>query len=459
MGRKDRKPSPSATPPEQPRSWLRRHAFWLSLALIGVATIAAIGYFTRSADNNASATASKPTLQPVTPTAQKAFTLDKLLAMTPEQLREVDIAEMNLLCATGLPGAEDMNVEKSLAKLDQWAARVKAETERYLYRLTDPRYADHAEHFKHSEARFRAEWLMNILQKDIGVHYFAGMTRPEDPVVMPKTSKEHFIHGFMDNADAHKAFGGNCVSMPVVYAAVGRRLGYPIKLVCSLEHCFCRWEGLEHPNPAWRDRFNFDGAGDGFSIDPDEFYYSWPRKWDRDCIDLHDWMSSLTPRKELALFMAHRALVLREVSKDYGRALVAYSQAVRLWPENIGTLEEVGKTCNPVWAAHVVAHADTYRRKYGIEMVDGRVVPIRQAGQPTDSLAEMRALDEINRQNMQRMTPPAWPQTPGAIGVQPLGPRSPQPGVPQPTSPYGPYGPQPGFPSPYPPTGPGQPPR
>jgi hypothetical protein len=33
-------------------------------------------------------------------------TLDELLAATPEQLAECDIARMNLLCATGLPGAE-----------------------------------------------------------------------------------------------------------------------------------------------------------------------------------------------------------------------------------------------------------------------------------------------------------------------------------------------------------------
>jgi hypothetical protein len=32
--------------------------------------------------------------------------LDGLLAMSPSQLCHIDIAEMNLLCATGLPGAE-----------------------------------------------------------------------------------------------------------------------------------------------------------------------------------------------------------------------------------------------------------------------------------------------------------------------------------------------------------------
>ena len=94
--------------------------------------------------------------------------------MSPAELEKVDIAEMNLLCAQGLPGAEKLDVRKCLSMLDQWALRVKGETERHLYRLTDPGYKDHAEHYKHSEARFRAEWLVTVLQKDVGVHYYKG---------------------------------------------------------------------------------------------------------------------------------------------------------------------------------------------------------------------------------------------------------------------------------------------
>ena len=88
---------------------------------------------------------------------QNLRSMEQLLAMPAEQLAQVDIARMNLLCATGLPGAEDLDIDKCLATLDRWATRVKQETERHLYRLTDPAYKEHAEHYKHSEARFRAE--------------------------------------------------------------------------------------------------------------------------------------------------------------------------------------------------------------------------------------------------------------------------------------------------------------
>jgi hypothetical protein len=388
-----------------------------------------------------------PALSPA-PSIPAARSLEQLLAMTPEQLAKVDIAEMSLLCATGLPGAEDMDIGKCLAKLDQWASRVKHETERHLYRLTDPRYKNHAEHYQHSEGRFRAEWLITVLQQDIGLHYHAGFVPADKAVPPPKTSKEHFIHGLMDNEDAHKAFGGNCVSLPVAYVAVGRRVGYPIKLVCSKEHTFCRWEGMDSHNPAWRDRFNCDGAGAGFSIDPDEFYLSWPRQSTAEQVELCDWLKSLTPQQELALFMAHRGHILTKLKKDFSGALVAFSHAARLWPTSRSPLQEVAQALDQLWEKELAAHPDTYRKLYGPRVAGGGsafgdALPPRPA-RPVDPLAEIEMVNEINRRNMQRMMPPV-----------------PTVGVPQP-SPYGAQVPRAGVPNPYQPYQPpvpGQPPR
>jgi hypothetical protein len=366
------------------------------------------------------------------PSVQKPGTLEQLLAMSPDKLAEVDIAEMNLLCATGLPGAEGLDeagIARCLARLDQWAEKARFETQRHLYRLTDPNYKDHAEHYKHSEARFRAEWLIGILQNEIGLHYHAGLAPPGAPVQPPKTSKEHFIHGLMDNDDAHKAFGGNCVSLPVAYAAVGRRLGYPIRLVCAKEHVFCRWEGRDNPNPAWRDRFNFDGAGNGFSIDPDEFYLSWPRKSTPEQVELCDWLKSLTPRQELSLFVAHRGHVLAKVAKDLPGALVAFSQAARLWPTSRSSLQEVATTFGQLWKLELAAHPETYRKLYGPQAAKGADRLGEPDGVATDmptgkvpwwqteagraaNLAEVDRINEINRQKLLRpvQPPPAPPQ-------------------------------------------------
>jgi hypothetical protein len=237
----------------------------------------------------------------------------------------------------------------------------------------------------------------------------------------------------MDNEDARKAFGGNCVSLPVAYAAVGRRLGYPVKLVCSKEHVFCRWEGTDQANPAWRERFNFDGAGDGFSIDPDEFYLSWPRKTRLDQVVLHDWLKSLTPQQELSLFLMTRGHILRDVKKDYDNAQVAYADAVRYWPTSRKPLYHLTEMVEEHWKVEMAAHPDIYPKPAQQASAFGDL-PSR-AKSVRDPLADIEMINEINRRNMQRMMQP------------PLPPMA------------SPYGPRPGVPQPYGLPMPGQPPR
>jgi hypothetical protein len=124
------------------------------LVVAGSALAAYLAFF-----SNARPAASLP------PVMRKAQSLEQLLAMTPDQLAQVDIAEMNLHCAEGLPGAKGIDLDHALATLDRWAERVASETKRHLYRVTDPRYA---EHYRHSEAYLRAEFLVQVLCEDLG---------------------------------------------------------------------------------------------------------------------------------------------------------------------------------------------------------------------------------------------------------------------------------------------------
>jgi hypothetical protein len=360
--------------------------------------------------------------------ARQARQLEDLLAMPPEQLAKVDIARMNLLCAAGLPGAENLDVAGCLGILDRWAARVKHETERHLYRLTDPRYKEHAEHYKNSEARFRAEWLVRVLQEDVGVHYYKGFDPLAKNPQLFKTSKECFVHGVLESEDGKESFGGNCVSLPVVYAAVGRRLGYPVKLVCSFEHTFCRWEGLDHANSAWRERFNFDGAGNGFSIDPDKFYLTWPKKSKPDQVKLYDWLQSLTPQQELALFLSNRGHVLRITAKDDDGAQIAYAHAVRYWPTSRMPLFWLTQTVEDHWKVELTAHPDIYhavKPSNSKKAILSDPTPWRYATPGWAShLAEIHAANERNRRMLQNYMQPTIPGT----GVaQPHWPHLPQP--------------------------------
>ncbi len=128
---------------------------------------------------------------------------------------------MNLLCSEGLPGAESLKLDECLATLDQWAEHVKSETDRNFHQFRDDPVK-----FNNSEGYFRALLLIGVLQQDLNVHYNpAHITPPDSPEpdnLFFADSKDLFLHGL-----ASLRAMGTCVSIPVLYVAVGRRLGYP----------------------------------------------------------------------------------------------------------------------------------------------------------------------------------------------------------------------------------------
>jgi hypothetical protein len=297
-----------------------------------------------------------------------------------------------------LPGAEKLDVSQTLATLDQWAAQVKSETERYLSRLKDP---EAAEHYGNSEAKYRAEMLVQVLQEDCGVRYHDGFDPNSDTVPVFKSSKDCFMHGLVNDPN-----GGNCVSMPVVYVAVARRLGYPVKLVTSREHTFCRWDGMDHPNPAWRDHFNFDAPGKGFSIDPDDFYLTWPKPSTPEQVEANQWLKTLSPSEELALFLLMRGHVLKDNDRPRD-AQVAYAIANQLWPKSRSTA---------FWLAKIVD-----RQFHLTEVASAPQSQSAPEWQRSPAAIETRKLEveRINEENRRLWeVQQEWPALPPQLGSQ-----------------------------------------
>jgi tetratricopeptide (TPR) repeat protein len=269
--------------------------------------------------------------------------LSELLEMSSEELAAVDIAERNLLCAAGLPGTKDLDIGRYLATLDRWAKRVAAETERHVYRAHHPRWA---EHYGHSEAYLRSEFLLQVLQQDLGVRY--DMASSDD--FSFADSRVAFLHGMIpaEGQTIEDTPGGTCASMPVLYVAIGRRLGYPLKLVTTDSHVFVRWDGRGHSNAAWRDRFNIEGAGQGFSRFPDEYYKRWPRRLTEEQVRKNRHLISLAAAEETALFLASRAHCLLD-NGQAKEAAEAYRQAARLDPT---------RPCYGAWYREAAARSD-----------------------------------------------------------------------------------------------------
>lgn len=254
--------------------------------------------------------------------------LTELLALTSTRMSDVDIALANLLCASGLPGSEDVQHGFILTQIDRWAMLVATETMRHAYRVTDPKYAAH---YRHSYAYLCAEMMLQTLQEDCGVKY--NLDRVRDPDF--SDSRDQFLHGLVGRSPT-EIRGGTCVSMPVLYAAVGRRLGYPIKLVQGSGHLFCRWDDADG---TWAranglpqgERFNIEGT-DGFSAYPDEFYEQYPEPINRDRVERGELLKSLTPAEELSVFLAARGHCLYD-NRRYDEAVEAYEHAARLMPQ------------------------------------------------------------------------------------------------------------------------------
>lgn len=260
------------------------------------------------------------TLAPVRAAAADSFAT--LASLQPDELADIDLARLNLLAADGLPGAEDLDVNAALAELDRWAAHVRFETDRHLYKFHEA-----PEEYENSEAYFRVLMLIVVMQADLGVHY--NPERIDKPDFT--NAKDLFVHGMIGAPETTS--GGTCVSMPALYVAVGRRLDYPLHLVVTKGHVFARWDAPRHPNPYFRGRFNIEGTNRGLGTPDDEHYRNWPYELTEAEVN-NDWfLRSLTPAEAFAVFLMQAGPCL----EDTGRlpdAQVAYAMAHRLAPKS-----------------------------------------------------------------------------------------------------------------------------
>lgn len=167
------------------------------------------------------------------------------------------IALANLLCASGLPGSAVAHNQELARVLDEWAARVKSETQRHLYR-----FISNPSEYDHSEGYFRMLMMAVVLYEDFGVRYNPQLvSAPSNSTVdfnFFQNPKDVFIEGLLGSERTV-----TCSSMPVLYIAIGRRLGYPLKLVTTKAHLFVRWKGNG-------ERFSVEATGKGMNRYDDE---------------------------------------------------------------------------------------------------------------------------------------------------------------------------------------------
>jgi len=255
-------------------------------------------------------------LQELAPKSPASLT--DLLVLPPSEVEHCDIALMDLLCAQGLPGAERLNVTNCLLMLDAWAGHVQVETERNLHQ-----FRDNPGDFYNSEGYFRMLLMAAVVYEDFGIRYnparmvMPGNIDPNDHFFAD--SRDIFIHGLIGDRRM-----GTCSSMPVLYIAIGRRLGYPLKLATTKAHLFIRWDD-------GTDRFDVEATGKGMNRYDDEHFKQWPFPVSDEEIRNDGYLKSLTPAEELAVFLSLRGNCLKEAGRR-AQAASCYAAALRLAP-------------------------------------------------------------------------------------------------------------------------------
>jgi hypothetical protein len=238
------------------------------------------------------------------------LTWKELVQLSDPELERLDVAEMNLICAEGLPAAGRIDLAVYRRQLDHWAWQVEEHTNRLLRQ-----FQRNPAHYHHSEAYFRALALITVLQRDGGVRY-----NPQKiPADAPFAAEDCFLYGILAGP------GGTCATMPVLYAAVGRRLGYPIRLVTAHCHLFARWDAPDA-------RFNIEGTAQGLSCPPDGYYRSGRYALPPHVIRASGHLQSQSPRQELAHFCVERALCWLDLGRTR-KAVEAFAYACAFCPQ------------------------------------------------------------------------------------------------------------------------------
>ncbi|MEX0936828.1 MAG: hypothetical protein WDZ59_03130 [Pirellulales bacterium] len=275
--------------------------------------------------------------------------LEDLLAMPEAELQQLDVAWVNLQCATGLPSSHPFDAADCLARLDQYAQHIRQQTERFR-----PRFLQQPEACDNSEALFRMIVLVNGLREDCGVAY--NLQRIHDPDFT--NSEDLFIHGLFS------ANGGTCSSLPVAFAAIGRRLGYPVRLVHAKAHLFVRWDDPTGDSGFPPGRVNIEGACEGMDSLSDEYYTTWPMPIEPQELTSGQYLHSLSPSEELAFFLSVRGNCLQDNAR-FEEAAQAYQYACAFAPH----IERyhLWRDVNSILCGEVVSNADSHIRRIADE--------------------------------------------------------------------------------------------
>jgi len=217
-----------------------------------------------------------------------AANLWQFLALPDQHLEQADVVRLNLAVARGIPGLEDLDVEKYVSTVDDWTVQFRRELpamER-TFRATPHKW-------KNDIRFFRVGMLQGFLGHVIGIKYIEEHKHAE--AVHYTDPGQLFLHGLIDTNE------GTCGNMPVLHVAMCRRMGWPVSLACARSHLLSRFDDGQVIHNI-ESTSNHPGS---FNSEDDSFYvekYKLPKR----AIECGSDLRKLTAREMVGIFLALR---------------------------------------------------------------------------------------------------------------------------------------------------------
>jgi hypothetical protein len=182
----------------------------------------------------------------------------ELLALPDAELEKVDVLEMNLAVAKGIPGLEKLDYSHYRQIVDDWTEQFRRELA-----ATEPRFYQSPGEWRNDINFFRLGLLCTYLTRERGIGYIEKYSQDQKQGRNSKYQSPEalLLHGLIDTQH------GTCANMPVLHVVIGRRMGWPVSLACVGPHYVCRYDdGKVHYN------IEATYTGPGFVSDSDEEY-------------------------------------------------------------------------------------------------------------------------------------------------------------------------------------------
>jgi hypothetical protein len=309
--------------------------------------------------------------------------LDAWLLKSDAELDKADLLELNLLVAKGLPEYSSLDIAACKQQLDKWAGEIRAVL------AEDQHTFERAREKWGTRKRFELAVMGSVLMEDHQVRYVDKLDHGN--------ADHKFSCGVLKNNT------GTCATLPVIWTALGRRLGHTLSIALMPEHLYC----IVQDGSA---TINIETTGTAhLSMNSDE---KLRKMCPPELVKNGTYLRMLSNREMIAVFIGLRGEVW-DTRGDVEKALSDYLRAHEISPGN------------SVIANHLLHAAQAMAQKHVYRLPQTALITSPDELDRTVGRKQYFDVEAINRENQARMNR-------GFSSPQPF---TPSPPVPNPSAP------------------------